>query len=560
MAESLVGRKIGNYKVIRLLGAGGMGSVYLGRHPEIEREVAIKVLDRISAGPGAQRFIDEARAATRIRHRNIIDIFDLGRTDEGWVYYVMEVLEGCELSAIMKHCFKRKGQMTPRQVLPFLRQICDGLQAAHDQGIIHRDLKPENIFVSAEKPLAVKILDFGLAKLMEQEEQGVSSTRTGAMMGTPLVIAPEQGAGRIREISARTDLYSLGVILYWMLAGRPPFQSSEMWELISAHIKEPPPPLEEVGPPLPAAITDLVMQCLEKPPPKRPGSVREILSRFAAGLGEDVSGETDEDILTELISGGGEDGSASQSDVFLAFSTTYDSERAEEERLRHSVPLSGEAPDRAVDSLSGKRSLAVGPTMAAPEAVEPRVVLGAGSGKVSLLGATIDASVGEVEARSGSSMVALPRRRGRRVAIASAGLVLVAGGLLLVRGLGESVPDASPTPRAMSAGSGSPSAPAAAAPVVGHAAGGLRADVLDAASVATSTADSGVRQDGAALTRRTSRRRTTRRRPVKTAGRAGTGKKPTTAPGTDRPKPQADKPPPRKHRRIKGRVKDPFAP
>ena len=557
MAESLVGRKIGNYKVIRLLGAGGMGSVYLGRHPEIDREVAIKVLDRVSAGPGAQRFIDEARAATRIRHRNIIDIFDLGRTDEGWIYYVMEVLEGCELSAVMKHCFKRKGHMTPRQVLPFLRQICDGLQAAHDQGIIHRDLKPENIFVLAEKPLTLKILDFGLAKLMEQEEQGISATRTGAMMGTPLVIAPEQGAGRIREISARTDLYSLGVILYWMLSGRPPFQSSEVWELISAHIKEPPPLLEEVAPPLPADVAGLVAQCLEKSPPKRPASAREVLARFAAALGEELPGEADDDVLDQVLSVGEQDGATPQSNVYSAFSTTYDSERAEAERRRHSSG-GDDTPGAVVDSLSGTGSVAVGPTMAAPEAVEPRVVLGAGSGKVSVMGATIDASVGEVETKSGSSMVALPRRRGRQVAMAAAGLVLVAGGLLLVRGLGESVPDAAPTPRipAVSAGQVSTSAPSAAAPT----AGGPMADLPDAARVASSAADSGVSPDGADLTRRTGKRRTTRRRPEKAARKAGAGKKPTPAPGTDRPKPPVDKPLPLKHRRIKGRVKDPFAP
>ena len=293
---SLTGQHIGNYVVIRPLGEGGMGAVYLARHPEIEREVAIKVLGAILLPEQVDRFIDEARAASRIRHPNIIDVYDLGRTGEGRIYYVMEALQGRELKEEMEEHFRRTGRMRPAEVLPILAQVCHGLQAAHDHGVVHRDLKPENIFLLRRKHLAVKILDFGLAKLLEQEQPGTSRTRTGAIMGSPLVIAPEQAAGRHRDISPRTDLYSLGVILYWMLAGRPPFEDQEVWLLISHHIEDLPPPLEQHAPDLPRPLLDLVMQCLEKDPQRRPSSAREVLSRFARAVGREPPSDVEDSL------------------------------------------------------------------------------------------------------------------------------------------------------------------------------------------------------------------------------------------------------------------------
>ena len=285
---SLDGQKIGNYVVVSLLGKGGMGAVYLAKHPEIGREVAIKVLNQVFRPNAAERFIDEARAATRIKHPNIIDIYDLGRTDGDRIYYVMEKLEGRELKALMKEHFAKTGRMSPKEVLPVLAQICYALQAAHDAHVVHRDLKPENIYVLRRKHLALKILDFGLAKLMEREHQGVSRTKTGACMGSPLVIAPEQAAGKPRLISHRTDLYSLGVILFWMLAGRPPFTDKEAWMLMAKHISDAPPLLSDLVPTLPPGIISLVMQCMDKDPAKRPGSAREILTRFSQALGQEI--------------------------------------------------------------------------------------------------------------------------------------------------------------------------------------------------------------------------------------------------------------------------------
>ena len=283
---SLDGQRIGNYLVTRLLGEGGMGSVYLARHPEIEREVAIKVISSVMDVDRAGRFIDEARAATRIRHPNIIDIYDLGRTDEGRIYYVMEPLQGQELMEVMTEHFRRDGGMSPQEVLPYLAQICHALQAAHDKGVVHRDLKPENIYVLRRKHLAIKILDFGLAKLLEREQDGTAQTKTGMIMGSPLVIAPEQAEGLNRKISPRTDIYSLGVILFWMMATRPPFANEGAFKLLSMHATAPPPELATLAPNTPAAIAALVMQCLEKQPDRRPSSARELLDRFAAALGE----------------------------------------------------------------------------------------------------------------------------------------------------------------------------------------------------------------------------------------------------------------------------------
>ena len=284
----MVGKRIGNYVVSALLGEGGFGAVYLAEHPQIKRQVAIKILDQRMAGRQSDRFIDEAMAATIIKHPNIIDIFDLGRTDEGWFYYVMEKLEGRDLLVLMDEQIKAHGRMTAATLLPLVQQICAGLQAAHDRGIVHRDLKPENIFVTDDDPPVVKIVDFGIAKLMEREEEGTSRTHTGIVMGTPLFIAPEQAAGEVREISYQTDLYSLGVILYLALLGEPPFQNKSHRLLMFSHMYDQPEPLPESLEGCPDEIRQLVAQCLEKTPGDRPGSAAEVAERFTAALGRKV--------------------------------------------------------------------------------------------------------------------------------------------------------------------------------------------------------------------------------------------------------------------------------
>ena len=278
-----VGLRVGNYVIQRQLGEGGMGVVYLAEHPEIGRQVAIKILAAhlLQYPMAAERFVAEAKAVTRIKHSNIIDIYDFGRLEDGRLYYVMEILEGRELKEVMA-----QGRMTPAEVLPYLEQICGALQAAHDHNVIHRDLKPENIFEVSREPVGIKVLDFGIAKLLEPESRGKGKgmTSTGMVMGSPLTMAPEQAAGMPDRIGPHTDLYSLGVVLYWMLAGLPPFSAEASGLLLAKHITERPPPLREVAPDIPPAVAQVVDQCLEKDPADRPKSATELACAFAAAM------------------------------------------------------------------------------------------------------------------------------------------------------------------------------------------------------------------------------------------------------------------------------------
>jgi len=172
MKGSMEGKRFGNYIAFEVLGRGGMGTVYLAEHPEIKRRVAIKVLNRTHKKDIIDRFLAEATAVNKIGHPNIIDIYDFGRTESGRVYYVMEHLVGRELSEIMTE----KQRMTAAEIAPYVEQICAALQAAHEADVIHRDLKPENIFVCDGDPMALKVLDFGIAKLLDAPESSFKTS------------------------------------------------------------------------------------------------------------------------------------------------------------------------------------------------------------------------------------------------------------------------------------------------------------------------------------------------------------------------------------------------
>lgn len=267
-------QQFGDYLLLQLLGAGGMGSVYLARHVSSQQQVAIKVIAPHLAQSEhvAKRFEAEARAVIRIKHPNVIRIFDYGRLPDGTLYHVMEVLDGIELNELMG----KNRRFSPAQALPYLRQICMGLQAAHDCSVVHRDLKPENIFVERGEPLSIKVLDFGIAKLLEPDEF-LNLTATGVAIGTPMFIAPEQAMGAKEQICPQTDLYSLGVILYNMLCGHLPFRAEGIGALLAMHIEAPAPPL---SPDVPEPVARVVLKCLEKEPALRHTSATALATAF----------------------------------------------------------------------------------------------------------------------------------------------------------------------------------------------------------------------------------------------------------------------------------------
>jgi serine/threonine-protein kinase len=283
----MIGQSFGNYRAVSLLGEGGMGVVYLAEHPEIGRKVAVKVLHRDFARDEQLlgRFLNEARAANAIRHPNIIEILDSGTLADRTPYLVMELLEGESLATRLK----REGRLPIRDAVDFCYQTASALNAAHAKGIVHRDLKPDNLFVVPDPhdPARerIKVLDFGIAKLAQSSPGDSVKTRTGTLMGTPIYMSPEQCRG-IRAVDHRTDIYSLGVILYEMLAGHPPFVSEGFGDLVNMHINMAPPPLRGLRPDVPDGLEAVINRMLAKPPEARfegMGALQTALKQASEG-------------------------------------------------------------------------------------------------------------------------------------------------------------------------------------------------------------------------------------------------------------------------------------
>ena len=288
----MIGTSIGNYQIQRLIGEGGTGKVYLAVHPSIGRQAAVKVLASSDAADPqiVSRFITEARAANAIRHPNIVDIYDSGVLKGGTPYLVMEYLDGETLKQALA-----SGPLPIADTIDWGSQVAEALAAAHAHEVVHRDLKPDNLFLIPDPrrlgKKQVKVLDFGIAKLQRPTLDQGHQTRTGSLLGTPLYMSPEQCMS-VKDLDFRTDIYSFGVILYEMVAGRRPFESDGVYALINMHINEPPVPPSTHRPDLPRDLEAIILQALAKAPTDRQESMAIVLSRLELARGNTAaSGE-----------------------------------------------------------------------------------------------------------------------------------------------------------------------------------------------------------------------------------------------------------------------------
>jgi serine/threonine-protein kinase len=280
-ARSLVGQVIDKrYRLTKLLGAGGMGEVYIGEHVHITKKVAVKLLHpEISNNPEALiRFQQEAQSASKIGHDNIVRIDDFGKMDDGRVYLCMEFLEGESLSAAMQ-----APGLDHARALDIMIQVSDGLGAAHAKGIIHRDMKPENVFLvlRSDGTELAKILDFGIAKV-KGTDQNESLTRTGTVFGTPHYMSPEQALGQ--KLDHRADIYSVGVMLFEIFTGQVPFKAESFMGILSQHITKPAPRPSTFTPGrvIPKPIEDIILKAMAKEPDKRFANMKEMADALRA--------------------------------------------------------------------------------------------------------------------------------------------------------------------------------------------------------------------------------------------------------------------------------------
>jgi serine/threonine protein kinase len=292
--DELLGRSIGSYRVTRQLGKGGMGAVYMGEHPVIGSRVAIKFLHpQFSADKKiVDRFFNEARAVNVIGHDNILKILDLNVTEDNRHYFVMEFLYGKPLQELID-----PGNPVPVETVgPILLQVCEALSAAHERGIIHRDLKPDNIYLTIHKGRRhfVKVVDFGIAKLTDPGSgQSTGKTQTGMVMGTPAYMSPEQAGGLTTKIDPRSDIYSLGVILFQLATGKLPFPGQSFGEVLIGHLQLSPPDPVTLNPLLPPEWSAIILKCLAKRQEDRYQSMEQLRQAIAAcmehlGIGHEL--------------------------------------------------------------------------------------------------------------------------------------------------------------------------------------------------------------------------------------------------------------------------------
>jgi eukaryotic-like serine/threonine-protein kinase len=263
---------LGSYRLIDRLGAGGMGEVWRAEDTRLLREVAIKILsERIANDPEWKaRFLREARTIAQMNHPNIATIYSIEQEAEK-LFIVMELVEGESLATVLA-----KGPLPPPEAVRIIRHVAEALAEAHEKGIVHRDVKPDNIIVGKR---GTKVLDFGIAKQLVSTTDSPTLTQAGLIVGTPFYMSPEQALGR--PVDARSDLFSLGVVLYEALAGRRPYEGESVTETMMNIIMQEPPDLSVVAPSLPASLSDVVNRALQKKPERRFGSAGEMIDALS---------------------------------------------------------------------------------------------------------------------------------------------------------------------------------------------------------------------------------------------------------------------------------------
>jgi serine/threonine-protein kinase len=488
------GAVIGSYRLVEKIGEGGMGTVWVAEHTLIGRRAAMKLLLPAYSSNASivQRFFNEARAVAAIADPGIVQIFDFGVHADGTAYIVMELLAGETLEARLR----RVGRLSALDAVRLVRQVAVSLATAHGCGVIHRDLKPENLFVvgdpavtGGERP---KVLDFGIAKLTGEDSK--HKTRTGMMLGTPMFMSPEQcrGAGGIDH---RTDVYSLGAVLFCLVVGRPPFEGEGSGDVIIAHVRDQPPVPSSLAA-VPPALDAVILRCLEKQPARRFQTMEELAAALAQvdhGLRESAWGAPAPLAAGALAAGPGAIGARDSLEVMDA-PTVLDGRGLLVDEAGAAREAAGSAPPAGPALPAAAAMIAPGSGPWWPPAAAPGPSAGAAS-KVT----TVSSALGEARPEAGPAPAR--RRRGRLAAVALA--TLAAGGaaaaVLATRGGPAIAPATGGAPADLdgTAGAAGSARGAGVAPGAGGAAGSAREAGREAAGAAAPGAAAGSAREAA---------------------------------------------------------------
>jgi serine/threonine-protein kinase len=278
--EAEAARRLGKYRLTRRLGGGGMGEVYLAEHVLLRRPCAVKVIRPGQTGDPAilRRFLREVQVTATLTHPNTVQVFDYGQASDGTLFYAMEYLAGPSLELLVRDY----GPLPPARTVHVLRQLCGALAEAHGAGLIHRDIKPANVILCRRGGVhdVAKLLDFGIVRLQAVDGAGAGATQAGLIFGTPAYMSPEQAGGR--ELDARSDIYGLGALAYFLATGHPPFDRENVVQVLSAHLSDPVAPIRSRRSDWPADLDGIVLRCLAKAPDERYSTVDDLDRVLAA--------------------------------------------------------------------------------------------------------------------------------------------------------------------------------------------------------------------------------------------------------------------------------------